>query len=224
MQPAIYLLRRVPALALALMMASGLALAADKKDEKKADDKKKPADASKAADPKAAAKDTKPATNAVPLVVPFPKSVFSTALDGGKDPFFPASKRRLPKPPEPPKPPKPLVVPNAATNPTVVIGPTNQPPAGITNPAVKLPEPKPELVGSANLSLRGIAGTKARRIAEVHTGVKGYTFLKGDSMLIRLPNDKQLKVRCLDIRERSAIFQVDDEVEPRELYLREGIF
>jgi hypothetical protein len=80
------------------------------------------------------------------------------------------------------------------------------------------------LIGSANLSLRGITATKTRRIAEVNTGVRSYSFLKGDLQLLRLPGDRQLKVRCLDIRDRSAIFQAEGEPETKELFLREGVY
>jgi hypothetical protein len=207
-------LRRALALSLAFTAAAGLALAADKKDEKKADDKKKPADPKQAPDPKAAAKAAPPATHTVSLIVSFPQATFSVALEAGKDPFFPASKRRLPKPPEPPKPPKPPVVSVTNPPPQIIIASTN-PPAALV--------PQPDLIGVANLSLRGISATKTRRLAEVHTGVKGYTFLKGDTVLIRLPNDKELKVQCLDIRDRSAVFRVEGETETKELFLREGI-
>lgn len=215
MKSAVHSLR----LALALGVASSMTFAADKKDEKKADEKKKP-EAKKTVDPKAVDKDAKPATNAIPLVVPFPKSAFNTSVETGKDPFFPTSKRRLPKAPEPPKPPKPPLVPTATTN-TVVVPGTNLPPAAVTNPPPVVV--KVDLIGAANLSLRGISTSKTRRLAEVHTGVKGYTFIKGDTMLIRLPNDKELKVQCLDIRERSAIFRVEGETETKELFLREGL-
>jgi len=233
MKPAALFLRRVTACAVAALLACGWAWAADKKDEKKdekkvekkADDKKAPVDPKKGGDPKAPEKDGKPATNAVPLVVPFPKATFNVALEAGKDPFFPASKRRFPKPPPVVKPPTPPPTTNSTT---IVIGPppvtgTNPPPATTTNVVVKPPEPPPELIGSANLSLRGIAGGKTRRVATVHSGVKTYDFLRDSEMLIRLPNEKQLKVRCLEIRHRSAVFQVDDETKPRELFLRDGI-
>jgi|GEM_PF-1597428 len=220
MKPAVNPVRRALALALAFTAALGLALAADKKDEQKPDDKKKPADTKKPLDPKAAP----PATNTVSLVVPFPKATFSAALEAGKDPFFPASKRRLPKPPkppEPPKPPPPPLVPPTKPGPPLVIGTTNPPAAVVTNapPVV----PKVDLIGAANLTLRGISTSRTRRLAEVHTGVKGYTFLKGDTMLIRLPNDKELKIQCLDVRDRSAIFKVEGEPETKELFLREGL-
>ena len=216
MQPAFHHIRRVLALAMTLGVASGFAFAADKKDEKKADEKKKP-EAKKAVDPKAAEKEAKPATNAVPLVVPFPKATFNISVETGKDPFFPGSKRRLPKAPEPPK----VVVVKTNSGTTVVIASTNPPPTTITNapPAI----PKVDLIGAANLSLRGISTGKTRRLAEIHTGVKGYTFIKGDTMLIRLPNEKELKVQCVDIRERSAIFRVEGETETKELFLREGL-
>lgn len=221
MKPPVHPVRRALALALAFTAIVGLGLAADKKDEKKADDKKKPADTKKTADPKAGEKAAPPATNTVSLVVPFPKATFSVALEAGKDPFFPMSKRRLPKPPEPVKPPKPLVAPTTNTGPQIVIGSTNLPAAVVTNAPPVIP--KVDLIGAANLSLRGISTSRTRRLAEVHTGVKGYTFLKGDTMLIRLPNDKELKVQCLDVRERSAVFKVEGEPETKELFLREGL-
>ena len=215
-------------MASALMLTGGLALAADKKDEKKPDDKSKPADPKKAPDAKTAEKDAKPATNAVPLVVEFPKSVFLTAVDAGKDPFFPTSKRRFPKPPKV-DPPKVPVVPPTATNPVVVTNPVviaKGPDSVIPTPPVVPPPPPPPppvLEGSANLSLRGISGSKSGFLVTIHSGVKAYFFRKGDEQLIRLPNDKQLKLRCLDINERSARFGVDGEKEPRELFLREGL-
>lgn len=212
------------ALAAALCLGPGLATAADKKPDDKQEKapEKKPADPKQGGDPKAAAKEAPPVvTNTPPILVSFPKAVFNIALEAGRDPFFPGSKRRMPKAPEPPKPP---VVP--ATSPKVVIkvpdvGTTNPPPASVTNvpPAVPV-----TLIGSANLSLRGITATKTRRVAEVNTGVRSYSFLKGDVQLIRLPADRQLKVRCVDIRERSAIFQVEGETETKELFLREGVF
>ena len=227
MKPVLHFLRRACVIAFALALASDLAIAADKKDEKKVDDKKKPADPKKAPDAKAPEKDAKPATNAVPLVVEFPKSVFLTAVDAGKDPFFPTSKRRFPKPPkvDPPKvqiPTPPATNPVVITNPAIVVKlpdptTTNPPP-----PVVPIPTP-PILEGSANLSLRGISGGKAGFLATIHSGVKAYFFRKGDEQLIRLPNDKQLKLRCVDINERSARFAVEGEKDPRELFLREGL-
>lgn len=206
-------------LVVALCLGAGIAVAADKKPDEKKEKapEKKPAEPQKAGDPKAAAKDAPPAvTNTPPILVSFPKAVFNIGLEAGRDPFFPGSKRRMPKAPEPPKPP----VAPAVTNKIVITNPP--PPSVVTNlpPVV----PPSDLLGSANLTLRGLSGTKNRRVVVVHTGARSYDFLKGDSILIRLPNDKQLKVRCLDIRERSAIFQVEGETETKELFLREGVF
>ncbi|MFA6546822.1 MAG: hypothetical protein WCS99_20560 [Limisphaerales bacterium] len=218
MKPLAHPFRIALAIATAFVMASGVALAADKKDEKKADDKKKP-DAKKAVDPKAADKDAKPVTNAVPLVVVFPKAAFNMALDAGRDPFFPTSKRRIPKAPEPPRPP-----PAGNTNKIVIkpAEPGNPPPVVDTNPVVPSP-PQAELTGSANLGLRGISGGRTRRYANIYSGVKTYDFTKGEELLIRLPGDKQLKVRCVEIGERSARFQIEGEKQIKELFLREGL-
>ena len=227
MKAAAQLLRTPLALAVALACSASVAFAAGKKDDKKAPDPKAAdpkAPAAKAPDAKAA--DAKPATNAVPLVVEFAKATFLTTPDAGKDPFFPTSRRRLPKPVDPPKPPPPVVVIQPpSTNKTVIVEPTtlvstNKVPEG-TNPVVA--PPPVELVGSENLVLRGIIGTKTRRFATVHSGVKSYDFTTGDAMLIRLPNDKQLKVRCTEITERSVKFSVEGEPKPRELFIREGI-
>ena len=105
--------------------------------------------------------------------------------------------------------------------PTSACSLTNPPPALAINPVVAVPPP--DLLGAANLSLRGLVGTKTRRFATVHSGVKSYDFAKGEEMLIRLPNDKQLKVRCLDIGDRSAKFQIEGETQTKELFLRDGI-
>lgn len=195
-----------------------------------ADEKKDKAPDKKAVDPKKDAKaDGKEApvvvTNTLPILITFPKSVFNTTLEAGKDPFFPASKRRFPKAPVVVEPVKPPPVP-ATTNPTVVIqvGTTNPPPAVATTNTNPVPVvPPPTLIGSANLRLLGIVGSKLRPRASIHTGVKSYDFLKGEEMLIRLPNDKTLKVRCLDIKDRSASFQAEGEPDIKEIFLREGL-
>ncbi len=224
MKPALQRLRTRAtwlALAAALCLASlGAAPADEKKDkapEKKAVDPKK--------DPKAAAKEAAPAvTNTPPILISFPKSVFNTALEAGKDPFFPNSKRRFPKAVVEPVKPPPVPVP---TNPTVVVtvGTTNAtPPIATTNTNTLPVIPPPTLIGSANLRLLGIVGSKLRPRASIHTGVKSYDFLKGEEMLIRLPNDKVLKVRCVDIKDRSATFQAEGEPDIKEIFLREGAF
>ena len=84
-----------------------LAPGADPKADAKADPK---------ADPKAAAKT--PAKPALPTSFEFPKFTFVDDIKVGKDPFYPASERRSPKPivpvvtkgpdgqPSPPEPPR----------------------------------------------------------------------------------------------------------------------
>ena len=230
-------LTRFPHLPTALALAAGVALvwstgpmvnAAPKAE----DPKTAPPAGKKAGDPKAPEAEAKPATNTPPITISFPKAVFKLALDAGNDPFFPTSKRRIPKPVEV-KPPPPPVVPVVTNSPppikVAVVQPqpptvTPQPPtvASPTNPPPVV-EVKPDLLGAANLSLRGISGTQNRRVAVIHTGAKSYDFIKGELMLLRLPNEQQLKVRCVEIRDRSAVFQVDGEKETKELFLREGL-
>lgn len=211
------------ALLAAWCLGVGLAVAADKKpDEKKAPEKKP--DATK---PVAAKEAPGVITNTAPIQVAFPKATFNLALEAGRDPFYPGSKRRVPKAPKPPEPPKPpLVIRPPVTPPEVVVVPpsTNVPPANIaTNTVPVVPPPPTDVIGSANLTLRGLSGPRDRRVAVVHTGARSYDFRKGDATLIRLPSDKTLKVRCVDIRERSAIFQAEGETETKELFLREGL-
>lgn len=232
-------LARFPNHPTALAMAAGLALvwglgpllnAAPKAETPKAP---ATAPAGKKTDgTKAVEAETKPATNIPPVSITFPRAAFKIALEAGNDPFFPTSKRRVPKPVEI-KPPTPPVVP-VVTNPPpvkveVAVNPPPPPPK-VKPPAVDTPtnsppvvEVKPDLIGAANLSLRGISGTQTRRVAVLHTGAKSYDFIKGDLMLLRLPNEQQLKVRCVEIRDRSAVFQVDGEKETKELFLREGL-
>jgi hypothetical protein len=203
-------------------LGGGLAVAADKKpDEKKAPDKK--VDASK---PGAAKEVPVVITNTPPIQVAFPKATFNLALEVGRDPFYPSSKRRVPKAPKPP-PVTPGVPKPPVTPPEVVVVPpaTNLPPVSVVTNTVPVvpPPPPPDVIGSANLALRGLSGPRDRRVAVVHTGARSYDFRKGDSTLIRLPSEKTLKVRCVDIRERSAIFQAEGETETKELFLREGL-
>lgn len=196
------------------------------------EDAKKPAPAKKVGDAKSAGQEAAPITNTPPITVEFPKAVFRLALEVGNDPFFPTSKRRIPKPPEI-KPP-PVVVPVAPNPPLVKVAvppeptPPNSPTLTPNPPLPTTNQPpvlvvKPDLLGAANLNLRGISGIKNRRVAVIHTGAKSYDFVQGELMLLRLPNDQQLKVRCVDIRDRSAVFQVEGETETKELFLREGL-
>lgn len=223
---------RFPNLPTALALAAGVALVWSSGPVVNAAPKAEDPKAAPPAGKKAGETDAKPATNTPPITISFPKAVFKLTLDAGNDPFFPTSKRRIPKPVEV-KPPPPPVVPVVTNTPppikVAVVQPqppkvTPQPPPSVspTNPPPVV-EIKPDLLGAANLSLRGISGTQNRRVAVIHTGAKSYDFIKGELMLLRLPNEQQLKVRCVEIRDRSAVFQVDGEKETKELFLREGL-
>lgn len=176
-----------------------------------------------AVDPKAPAPPATPAkapaaTNTVSLVVTFPKSAFNPAVTAGRDPFFPTSKRRYPKPPEVKAPEvKPTPPPVAGTNAPATTAGNAAPPPPVPAP------PAPDLIGSANLSLRGIVANATRKWAVVHTGAKSYDFAQGEELLIRLPQDRTLKVRCIAIHARSAVFQAEGETTTKELFLREGL-
>jgi len=107
----------------------------------------------------------------------------------------------------------------------VITAPADASPAKIVNtpPVPKVPEP--ELYGGApagaparhtDLVLKGISGAKDRRFALVNN----QTLAKGDTAVVKL-EDKSVKVRCLEIRERSVVLIVDGQTEPRELALRD---
>jgi len=92
-------------------------------------------------------------------------------------------------------------------------------------PAPKAPEPELPLYGGApaappakftDLVLKGISGTKDRRFALLNN----QTLAAGDTAVVKL-EDGSLKVRCLEIRERSVLVAVDGQTEPREIPLRE---
>lgn len=152
-------------------------------------------------------------TNAVLQKVEYPKSDFVIVPTFGRDPFHPASTRRT-KVTEPVEPVAPAVG---------VQGPGAQGPEvpGITNALasgrVQAAPPDNDL---AFLTVKGIIATAVNRVVTLNTTVRSYIFRTGDSMTVRVP-DGRLRVRCLDIRGRSAVFQVEDKPEPLELHLRE---
>ena len=97
--------------------------------------------------------------------------------------------------------------------------------AGAVRPVPKVPEPELPLYGGApaapparhtDLVLKGISGTKARRFALLNN----QTFATGDTAVVKL-EDKSVKVRCLEIRERSVVVVVDGQEEPRVLALHD---
>lgn len=126
----------------------------------------------------------KKAAPAKPVAMVVPKSVFSDDPQSGKDPFFPASTRRLAS--------LPRVAPS-----------TNAAPAA------------PSLF--TFLTLKGISGTKDKPLALVN----GTTMTLGEKAEVR-SGYQIIKVRCLEIRERSVLLELDGSKEIRELKLREG--
>jgi len=151
-------------------------------------------------------------TNAVLQKVEYPKSEFVIEPTFGRDPFYPASTRRTAVA-EPVVPTTPEVTPD--------ITPTG-PPKEMVNTL------DPSLAGRAEapdnelafLSVKGIIATTSRRVITLHTTVRSYIFRTGDSMTVRVP-DGRMRVRCLEIRGRSGVFQVEGRTEPVELHLRE---
>lgn len=87
-------------------------------------------------------------------------------------------------------------------------------------------EPAPELpmFGGAppappqrfdDIVLKSISGTKERRFAMLNNT----TFAPGDTAKVKVQNG-DVKVRCVEIRDKSVIVAVDDQPEPREIKLR----
>ena len=150
-------------------------------------------------------------TNAVLQKVEYPISDFVIEPSFGRDPFFPSSTRRT-----------------AVVEPTVVVTPEVKPekievgpPKGMVNSLdPSQAQPVAEDNELAFLAVKGIIATTSRRVITLHTTVRSYIFRTGDSMTVRVP-DGRLRVRCLEIRGRSGVFQIEDRPEPIELHLRE---
>ncbi len=151
-------------------------------------------------------------TNAVLQPVSFPKAMFSIDITAGKDPFFPTSLRRDPKPAVV-EPVQPAPVAPPLTAPAIASMATNL--AGL-NPAIVAAD----ATGKSYFKIKGLAAAKKRRFVTLHTAVKSYDFTTGDEMLLRVP-DGTKRVRCLEIRPQSAVFQIEGEPEPIELFLRD---
>lgn len=136
-------------------------------------------------------KDSKTQTNSAPKVIQIPKSVFTSDPTNGKDPFFPDSIRRNPPSPRPPTP-------------TPTTDRSKGPQVGLNkNPA-------------SDLVLQGLAGSKSQRLGLIN----GRTFAAGESGTIVITNGVSLRLKCIEIRPRSVIVQVDGEASTRELKLR----
>jgi hypothetical protein len=150
-------------------------------------------------------------TNAALDKIEYPQAVFLSRPETGLDPFFPVSTRRVDevaakkraaeeaeKPKSDPKIQKMVVAPPVVVRPLPVNGPERL----------------------KYLSIKGLSGTAKRRFVTLHTTTKSYHFTTGDEMLLRIPDGK-MRVRCLEIRGKSAVFQVQDHPESIELFLRD---
>lgn len=145
-------------------------------------------------------------TNAALISVKIPKSIFSSDPAFGVDPFNPNSTRRT-EPDEPAPEPMP-----------------------------EEPEPKktglemnPKLVdrtvsvddtGLDFLSIKGIIATARSRTVTLDTTARTYVFRSGDEIFVRIPDDKRLRIRCVEIRRREAVFKLADRPEPVVLKMR----
>ena len=65
-----------------------------------------------------------------------------------------------------------------------------------------------------DLILKTISGPRARRLALINN----QTFSAGEAARVRL-NDGEVKVRCVEIRDRSVLVSVEGQAAPRELVL-----
>ncbi|MGB0581497.1 MAG: hypothetical protein ACPGVU_17510, partial [Limisphaerales bacterium] len=147
-------------------------------------------------------------TNAALIPVQIPKSVFTYDETFGKDPFNPKSTRRT-------QPEEPEV---------------------IETPDAPKPEPKkmslqmnPKLVdrtvntddtGLDFLSIKGIIATARSRTVTLDTTTRTYSFRSGDEYFVRVPDNGRLRIRCVEIRSREAVFKLSDRPEPIVLKMR----
>lgn len=112
---------------------------------------------------------------------------------------------------------------------TKVLGVTAGPPPGLVVQARARPAVEPvrelPLYGGAppappqrytELVLKSVSGTKNRRFALVNN----QTLAVGESARVQL-GDSEVKVRCLEVRERSVVVAVEGQEGSREIFLRE---
>jgi hypothetical protein len=147
-----------------------------------------------AAEPESAKPQTEDQAAAEEIVIP--KSVFIDDPKRGRDPFFPKSVRR--------SGPQPAMAPASDQ----------------TSTAAPVPVAKPQLP-SRHLVLRAISRTGSRTVAWLSGNGILEEFLENTEKSVRTP-DGPLKVRCLQILERSVIISVEGEPDRQELKLKGG--
>jgi hypothetical protein len=119
-------------------------------------------------------------TNRLSTEVSFPKSVFVSEGDIGKDPFFPNSTRLKIKTPD---------------------------------DQSKTPQTKQDF--SRLLKLTGVTGG-AKPIATINN----LTFAVGEEQEVK-SEGRKVKIRVLEIRDKSVVVKIDNQSEPVELKLRD---
>jgi hypothetical protein len=96
------------------------------------------------------------------------------------------------------------------------VAPTAASPASENAPTAKPVEslqPRPE-ARYEQLTLKGVTGSDKRRLALINN----VTFSPGEEAMVKL-KDGRVKVRCLEISEKSVIVAVDGTPEKQELQL-----
>ena len=117
-------------------------------------------------------------------------------------------------PPQTTPPPQRQVFQNQRQfGPPIIARGTCQPTRQDNNAAWNVPGAK--RVRYDGLDLKIISGSPQRRLATVND----QTFVAGETLRVNVKGDS-LRVRCLEIRERSALFAVHGEENPRELKLQ----
>lgn len=135
------------------------------------------------------------ATNAPAPVVVIPKSVFVDDPKVGKDPFFPTSERRNPKP----------------------ASPTTTTTTTTTTPGVA-----PAVAQNKDLSrflkLKGISISKTLRLAVIHDGSNEITLATGEVVDMKTPGGP-IKVRCVEIKDKSVVLTIEGEARSKEIFV-----
>jgi hypothetical protein len=70
--------------------------------------------------------------------------------------------------------------------------------------------------------LKGISGTKEQRLALISSVLNSATVAVGELAELKV-GQQTLKLRCLEIRERSVVVEIDGGSQIKEIKLREGV-
>ncbi len=137
-----------------------------------------------------------------PIALPgVPAAVFNDDPNTGIDPFFPHSRRR------------PARVTRANPEGSV---------ATALAPLPARPEPPRPSPSALNLVLRGIVGPAYRRLALISSTIRTFDVKAGEEIAMRA-GTADVRVTCVEIRERSVVVRVEGEPTDRELLLKDGI-